>query len=63
MHRPVLALFTLAVLVTPALAQPGVNPSEEREAVRTGWLFSYSAAKELARKTGKPLLVVLRCVP
>ena len=30
---------------------------------RYGWLFSLDAGKELARKTGKPLMVVIRCEP
>jgi hypothetical protein len=28
-----------------------------------GWLTDYEGAKILARKTGKPLLVVFRCEP
>lgn len=32
-------------------------------AARYGWLTDYSKAKAEARKTGKPMMVVLRCVP
>jgi hypothetical protein len=28
-----------------------------------GWLTSLSAGKELARRSGKPLMVVIRCLP
>lgn len=30
---------------------------------RFGWLSSLEEGKTEARKTGKPLMVVLRCVP
>lgn len=30
---------------------------------RYGWHTSYTRAKEEAQKTGKPLMVVLRCIP
>jgi len=40
------------------------GPGGDRgDAARYGWLSDFTQAKELARKTGKPLLVVLRCVP
>ena len=30
---------------------------------QNGWLGDYRSGKEEARKTGKPLMVVIRCVP
>jgi hypothetical protein len=33
------------------------------QAARHGWLFSLAEGKAKARQTGKPLMVVLRCVP
>ena len=33
------------------------------DASRYGWRSSYRDAKAEARKTGKPLMVVFRCVP
>jgi hypothetical protein len=33
------------------------------EATRNGWLLSFGAGQEQARRTGKPLMVVLRCEP
>ena len=35
----------------------------EQSAARFGWISSLEAGKAQARKSGKPLLVVLRCVP
>ena len=58
----VLALAGALCTEAPVLAQPGRGRSEF-EAARNGWLFSLSAGKQLARKTGKPLMVVVRCVP
>ena len=64
MKRSVVVVLTLAGLLgaeAPVMAQRGFFG--EQEASRNGWLFSLSAGKQLARTTGKPLLVVLRCVP
>jgi hypothetical protein len=57
-----LALAGVALADSSALAQRGRRGSEGA-AARNGWVFSLSAGKALARKTGKPLMVVLRCVP
>jgi hypothetical protein len=57
-----LALAGIALGETPVLAQKGPRGSEQA-AVRNGWVFSLSAGKEQARQTGKPLMVVIRCVP
>jgi hypothetical protein len=38
----------------------GLSP---QGAGRFGWLSSYREAKELAGQTGKPLMLVFRCVP
>jgi hypothetical protein len=57
-----LALGVLALAGGSLLAQR--NPrGTEADAARNGWLFSLEAGKGEARKTGKPLMVVLRCVP
>lgn len=47
---------------TPALAQRmrGLSP---QEAARHGWLGDYEQAKRQARTTGKPIMLVFRCVP
>jgi hypothetical protein len=64
MRRFVVALLTLAGVAlaeAPALAQRGRG--SEQAAARNGWLFSLEAGKRQARETGKPLMVVIRCVP
>ena len=33
------------------------------DALRYGWHLDYQAARELARRSQKPLMVVFRCVP
>jgi hypothetical protein len=58
-----LALAGVALAQSAALAQRRGRRGGEREAVANGWLFSLAAGKEQARRTGKPLMVVLRCVP
>ena len=45
-----------------ASAQKGSKGSEQA-AVRNGWQFSLEAGKQQARQAGKPLMVVVRCVP
>jgi hypothetical protein len=46
----------------PALAQRGRGVSPQ-EVARNGWLSDYRQAKDVASKTGKPILLVFRCVP
>jgi hypothetical protein len=58
----VLALAGVALSEGSASAQRG-RRGGEREAVANGWAFSLSEGKRLAQKTGKPLMVVFRCVP
>jgi hypothetical protein len=59
---PLLALGMLALVDTPVQAQ-GKKPGGEENAARFGWLSNLEEGKALARKTGKPLMVVFRCVP
>ena len=51
----------LAGLLALAVASP-VAEARGREAVRSeaGWHTDYAAARELARRSGKPLFVVFR---
>jgi hypothetical protein len=44
----------------PAQGRRGMSP---QGAARQGWLSDYRRAKDLARQTGKPLMLVFRCVP
>jgi hypothetical protein len=54
----VAALGCAALVHTPAEAQKGFD-----NAGKYGWLSSLEAGKAQAAKNGKPLMVVLRCVP
>jgi hypothetical protein len=55
-----LALGFLGLADTPVLAQRGRG---DPRGSRYGWLSSLEAGKAQARSSGKPLMVVLRCVP
>jgi hypothetical protein len=63
LHRSVwpAALCFLALWDGPSTAQPrGVRRDQ---AADYGWLASLDAGQAQARKTGQPLMVVMRCVP
>jgi hypothetical protein len=57
-----LALAGAALAGAPAQAQRGPRPGEG-PAARHGWVLSLGEGQRQARATGKPLMVVLRCVP
>ena len=57
-----LVVAGLALTDTPLLAQPR-GPRGGEQAGRFGWLSSLEEGKSLARQNGKPLMVVVRCVP
>ncbi len=60
MRRGILAVFVFAFVVnSAALGQR----RGEVQAARHGWLSSFEEGKAQAKKTGKPLMVVIRCVP
>ncbi len=66
MKRLLVAVVSLGVVAlcdARSLAQGRGPRGEEQEAVRNGWLLSLAEGKAQALKTGKPLMVVLRCVP
>lgn len=50
------ALLCLPLAATPASAQR-VN------AAQFGWLADYNTARDQARKSGKPIMLVFRCEP
>jgi len=65
MRYPFLVLLTLAGVVlgdASAFAQRG-RGFEEQSTAQRGWVASLGAGLRQARQTGKPLMVVLRCVP
>ena len=57
------AFGAVALADAPLLAQFGGPRGGEQAAARNGWIFSLEEGKAQARKTGKPLMVVVRCVP
>jgi hypothetical protein len=62
----VLGLAAVAVLLSWAWAEHADAQGDggwQREATRYGWQLDYQAAKDVARRTGKPLMVVFRCIP
>jgi hypothetical protein len=54
-----LALSIAGFLTGVLPAQPG-RPDT---ALRNGWMQGYREARALAQKTGKPMMLVFRCVP
>lgn len=66
MNKLIFSLIAIAVcgFIAHVRAQGrGGEDSWRRQAVRYGWLLDYHEARALARKAGKPLMVVFRCVP
>lgn len=60
--RFVPAVLTALLVVGSASAQPGRRGGRE-EGAEYGWRSNYAAARAEAKRTGKPLMVVFRCVP
>jgi hypothetical protein len=50
----------VGVLTLLCLAEAG---SAQRPKARGNWHTDYAAARALARKSGKPMMVVFRCQP
>ena len=64
MNRGVFCLALGFLVLTDGSLIAQRNPrGTVADAGRNGWLFSLEAGKAEARKTGKPLMVVFRCVP
>jgi hypothetical protein len=55
-----IALALTALSTSPALAQKG---RVRDDAARYGWTDDLPAAMKEAKRTGKPVVVVLRCIP
>ena len=54
----------LTLLAATAMVQSAAGQSPaSRVAAKMGWHSSLDAARTEARKTGKPLMVVIRCDP
>lgn len=55
------ALLALLPLTFPGAAHGHGRDPHARTASANGWLTSLSSGKSAAKKSGKPMLVVLRC--
>jgi hypothetical protein len=64
MRKKLIGVSMLAVILAAAalLAQFGGRRGEDA-AARHGWLSSLAEAKAQARRSGKPIMAVVRCVP
>jgi hypothetical protein len=60
--RPMQRLVPSALLILLA-AGPATAQRESEQPGKYGWLSSLDAGKAEARRTGKPLMVAIRCVP
>jgi hypothetical protein len=58
-----LALGLVLLADPPLMAQGRPRRGDQPNAARHGWLASLEEGQDQARKTGRPLMVVLRCVP
>ena len=66
MRSGLVLLLTMGVIgltAGPSAAQPRRPRRGDQPAVQFGWHFSLQEGKTEARKAGKPLMVVVRCVP
>jgi hypothetical protein len=57
------ALLVLAVIALPGTSLMAQGRRGDRQAGEYGWISNLESGKAQARTTGKPLMVVLRCVP
>ena len=53
--------ITTALLVSAATVSP--QPPSPQLLKSKGWFTEYPAARAEAKRTGKPLMVIFRCVP
>ena len=57
----VLLAATLSGVHAPSLLAQ--RRGDQQQAAQHGWIMNYDEGKNLARQSGKPLMVVFRCVP
>ena len=58
-----LGIASLAGGATPVLAQGNSGEAWRREAAQHGWRTRFPGAREEARRSDKPMMIVLRCIP
>ena len=59
----VLVLTFVTLAASFSVAQPRRGRRWEQNAAQYGWLSGLEHGKAEAKKTGKPMMVVIRCVP
>ena len=58
------AVSLVGLTLSPVMAQRrGPRGGDQRDAGARGWLSSLDEGMSESRKTGKPLMVVIRCQP
>jgi hypothetical protein len=62
-HVLPLALSVVALVCLSTQAQGQRRPGRGENPAAHGWLSNLSTGKSQAARDGKPLMVVLRCVP
>lgn len=56
--------FSVLMAISAALITSAVSAQRvDRQAAQFGWQSNYQQARESARKSDKPLMVVFRCEP
>ncbi len=65
MRSGLVTLLSLGIVVLAAAPSQAQFRGQrgDPDAIENGWLDSFEEGKARARKSGKPLMVVLRCVP
>ena len=61
--RPFVLGALAALLAMPSLADAQPGRRGQDSGAEYGWTSDYAAALNTARASGKPLMVVFRCVP
>jgi hypothetical protein len=62
-YRSCLVGALVAIALVPSMAPAQGGRRGDPEPGRYGWLATLEAGKAEARRTGKPIMVALRCVP
>jgi hypothetical protein len=63
MNRGIVAVLAVGIVVGAEVPVGAQGKGKDAGLSKFGWLSSLEEGKAQARKSGKPLMVVLRCVP
>jgi len=58
-----LGIGALAGFASSAVAQELAEPDWRAAAAEHGWYTDYEKAQDEARRSGKPMMIVFRCIP